>query len=133
MKKSGEIVLLCALLPSVGYAHGEQVLALPVAQGGVLIVLSVAAFLLKMSSGSRTLFLILPITAMLATWVVPGSVFAPIEQRYGYGYGPVLFFGAVPPLIVAIAVFGIFRAFHGKNKLPNQAPEPTAPSGRGSS
>jgi hypothetical protein len=131
MKKSGEIVLLSVLFPSVACAHGDQVLALPVAQLGVLVILSIVAFVLKMRSVGRTLFFILPISVMVATWVVPGSVFAPIEQRYGYGYGPVLFLGAIPPLIVATAVFGIFRGYRGKNKPPNQSLQPTAPSRRG--
>ncbi len=122
MNKFGEIVLLAVLFPSVASAHGEQVFALPVAQAGVLIILSIAVVVLKMRFIGRMLFIFLPISAMYATWIMPGSVLAPITQKYGYGIGPFLFLGTVPPLIVAAAVFCMFRGHRGKDKLPTQPP-----------
>ena len=128
MKTFQKMLVLLALSPSAAFAHGQQVLALPVGQAVALVVVITAACVLRISGILRAVLVVLAISAMVLTWFVPDPV-SLIGGRFEDS-GPWFIVGLVPPLVV---VGLMLVALVYKRKRPNQTSEPTAPSGRGSS
>jgi hypothetical protein len=128
MTNLGKIVLLSLLLPCAAFAHGQQILALPVGQGLALLAVIVVVFVVRISGKLRAALVLLAIGMIVLTWFIPDPV-SLIGGRFEDS-GPWFIVGVLPPVI---AVSSALAALAYKRKKPNQPPEPMPLKRHGSS
>lgn len=113
MKRLAKGGLAFSLLPTVAFAHGEQVLALPIGQGAALLVIFVAAFLLRISAKQRAIFILVPVLTAPVIWFLPG-IGGLVGRNFGYGATPWFVIGVGGPMFVAGFVFVVLRILSKK-------------------
>ena len=124
MKHFARIAFLSALLPSVAFAHGEQIIAFPIGMFAALFAVAIAAFVLRLKARQRVILIVAPLLGAPAIFILPGFFFY-VGEHFGYGLAPWFVIGAGSvSAIAALIVLG----FRWQHSGPNKALEPTPTS-----
>lgn len=106
MKRSLQFAAFSLLLPSVAFAHGQQVLGLPVGQMAAMLVVILVVLLLRIAWSQRAVAVLSALGSAIVTWFIPTWDF--MGMNFGYGMIPWFVLGIAPPLFVGTGVCILF-------------------------
>ena len=107
MKSTSQLVLFFILLPTVAFAHGQEVLGLPIGQIVSLTAVLAAAFLIRLRPRRKAVLFFPALGVPFLTWVVPnfGDFILHLFGDRGTAY---FMLGVIPPLFVAAFAYFAF-------------------------
>ncbi|MDP3071753.1 MAG: hypothetical protein Q8N18_15790 [Opitutaceae bacterium] len=121
MKQEGRSIVVFLASPAFAFAHGEQILVLPVGHAGALVVTLIVVFSLRMNVRWRIAVIAASLLTMMGTWFIPNLYFI-IMDLVGTNMNMWFLVGLCPPVLIAGLTYGILRFVLGRPNSEKSGP-----------